>query len=160
MNETMETSTMENNNTEMNDGENTNTMIVISKVKKFIKEFGYNTSANFCDIVSADIQKSIDEAIKHAQKQSRKTVMGRDFNLYVDDPKIETVLVVASKVKAYIKEKAGLSTSSQAMDQLTVRVHQICYQAIEHAKKDKRKTVMDRDFVAPTMIVASPSRDA
>jgi histone H3/H4 len=156
MNETMETA--ENNNAA--DGEGANTLIVISKVKKFIKEYGFNTSANFCDIVSNDIHKSLDEAIKHAQKHARKTVMGRDFNLYVDDPKIETVLVVASKVKAYIKEKSGLSTSSQAMDQLTVRVHQICFQAMEHAKKDKRKTVMDRDFVVPTTIISAPSKEA
>lgn len=156
MNETMEHETSHNDN---DSAESTNTLIVISKVKKFIKEFGFNTSANFCDVVSVDIQKALDEAIKHAQKQTRKTVMGRDFNLYVDDPKIETVLVVASKVKAYVKEKSGLSTSSQAMDQLTVRVHQICYQAMEHAKKDKRKTVMDRDFVTPSMIVAQPSKE-
>lgn len=158
METTMEHETENTNN--HGDAENTNTLIVISKVKKFIKEFGYNTSANFCDIVSADIQKALEEAIKHAQKQSRKTVMGRDFNLYVDEPKIETVLVVASKVKAYIKEKSTLSTSSQAMDQLTVRVHQICYQAIENARKDKRKTVMDRDFVVPTMIVSAPAKDS
>lgn len=136
--------------------ESSETLVVISKVKKFIKEYGYNTSSNFCDLISDDIKKAIDDAIKHAQKQNRKTVMGKDFNLYVDDPKIETVLVVASKVKAYIKEKAALSTSSQAMDQLTVRVHQICFHAMESATKDKRKTVMDRDFRAPVTLLPAP----
>lgn len=134
------------------------TLVVISKVKKFIKEFGFNTSSNFCDLISDDVKKAIEDAIKHAQKQNRKTVMGKDFSLYVDDPKIDVVLVVASKVKAYIKEKVGLSTSSQAMDQLTVRVHQICFHAMEKATKDKRKTVMDRDFVSPVTLLPPPPK--
>lgn len=148
---------MSEENQETNEaGDSGETLVVISKVKKFIKEFGYNTASNFCDLISDDIKRAIEDAIKHAQKQNRKTVMGKDFNLYVDDPKIDVVLVVASKVKAYIKEKSGLSTSSQAMDQLTVRVHQICYHAMESASKDKRKTVMDRDFRVPTNLLPAP----
>ena len=51
-----------------------------------------------------------------------------------------------------IKDEAGLSTSAQAIDQLTIRIQTICIQAIENSKADKRKTVMDRDFSAPTTI--------
>jgi histone H3/H4 len=58
------------------------------------------------------------------------------------------VLVVASKVKKYIKEKAGMNTSATTMDALTQVVVKACDQAIEHAKNDGRKTVMDRDFSA------------
>ena len=61
-------------------------------------------------------------------------------------------MVVASKVKKLIKDEAGLSTSSQAIDQLTNRVQTACLKAIENAKSDKRKTVMDRDFTAPTTL--------
>lgn len=56
------------------------------------------------------------------------------------------VLVVASKVKAYIKEKSGMNTSSTVMEALTRVVERECEKAIERAKNDKRKTVMDRDF--------------
>jgi histone H3/H4 len=126
-------------------------LIIISKVKKFIKDRGdFNTSAGFFGPVNADIVKAIKEATSHAQKIGRKTVMGKDFNLYVENSNIDEALVVASKVKALIKAEAGLSTSSQAIDQLTVRVQQICQKAIENAQSDKRKTVMDRDFAAPT----------
>jgi histone H3/H4 len=51
-----------------------------------------------------------------------------------------------------IKDESGLSTSSQAIEQLTIRVQAICNKAIENAKADKRKTVMDRDFSAPTSL--------
>lgn len=127
------------------------TFIVVSKLKKFVKDSaGMNTSANFIEPINKDLLQSIDLAIEHAKRSGRKTVMGKDFNLYVEDPKIEEVLVVASKIKKYIKEKAGFSTSSQVFDQLTNRLQTVCKNAIEQAQSDKRKTVMDRDFKAPT----------
>jgi histone H3/H4 len=56
------------------------------------------------------------------------------------------VLVVASKLKNYIRTKAGMNTSSAVMDAISERVRQLCDQAIDNAKRDGRKTVMDRDF--------------
>jgi histone H3/H4 len=128
-------------------------LIVISKVKKFIKEKGdFNTSSGFFDPLNQDIIKACRDAIAHTQRLGRKTVMGKDFNLYIENPNIDEALVVASKIKKFIKDEAGLSTSAQAIDQLTVRVQAICLKSIENAQKDKRKTVMDRDFEAPTSL--------
>ncbi|OFZ83196.1 MAG: hypothetical protein A2583_01920 [Bdellovibrionales bacterium RIFOXYD1_FULL_53_11] len=56
------------------------------------------------------------------------------------------VLVVASKIKKYIKEKSTLNTSGAVMDALSEKVRVMCDRAIESAKQDSRKTVMDRDF--------------
>lgn len=56
------------------------------------------------------------------------------------------VLVVASKVKNLIREKSGMNTSATVMEALTKFVEQECMKAIENAKSDGRKTVMDRDF--------------
>ncbi|MBI5346577.1 MAG: hypothetical protein HZB76_05500 [Chlamydiae bacterium] len=56
-------------------------------------------------------------------------------------------LVVVSKVKKFIKEKGDMNTSSTALDSLTKLVENECIKAIEKAKLDKRKTVMDRDFI-------------
>lgn len=128
-------------------------LIVISKVKKFIKEKAdMNTSANFFEPLNQDILKACRDAMAHAKKLGRKTVMGKDFNLYVENSDVSEALVVASKVKKMIKDEAALSTSAQAIDQLTVRVQAGCLKAIENAKADKRKTVMDRDFTAPTSL--------
>lgn len=128
-------------------------LIVLSKVKKFIKdEADCNTSAGFFEPLNQDIIKSCRDAVSHAQKLGRKTVMGKDFNLYVETAGDAEALVVASKVKKMIKDESGLSTSSQAIQQLTIRVQTICKKAIENAKADKRKTVMDRDFAAPTSL--------
>ncbi len=59
-------------------------------------------------------------------------------------------LVVISKVKAYIKANSpGFSTSASVTDVLTKMVEAACLKAIENAKNDGRKTVMDRDFPHP-----------
>ncbi|MCK4934821.1 MAG: hypothetical protein KAR79_04460 [Simkaniaceae bacterium] len=55
-------------------------------------------------------------------------------------------LVVASKVKAYIKKKSGMNSSSSVMEALTAIVERECMKAVQNAEKGKRKTVMDRDF--------------
>ena len=55
------------------------------------------------------------------------------------------VFVVASKVKKYIKEKADMNTSGAVMQALTDFLTKKIDQAIEHAKQEGRKTVMDRD---------------
>lgn len=56
------------------------------------------------------------------------------------------VLVVSSKVKAYIKEKSGgMNTSGAVPEELSKRLVSLLDKAIENAKADGRKTVMDRD---------------
>lgn len=55
-------------------------------------------------------------------------------------------LVVASKVKAFIKKHSEMNCSGSVMEALTKIVEKECMKAIENAKSQKRKTVMDRDF--------------
>lgn len=122
-------------------------LIVVSKVKKYVKEkYGFNTSASFFEPLNADIYKAINDAVAHTKSTDRKTVMGRDFNFYIDKPEVGEVLVVASKVKAYIKNESELSTSKQVMEQLTVRIQKTIENAAAKATEAKRKTVMDRDI--------------
>ena len=56
------------------------------------------------------------------------------------------VLVIASKVKKYIKDKSGMSTSASVMQALSQIIQDQCDKAINNAQASKRKTVMDRDF--------------
>ena len=58
-------------------------------------------------------------------------------------------LVVTSKIKKYVKDKAGMNTSASFIDALTKIVEEHCLEAIENAKRDKRKTVKDRDVRLP-----------
>lgn len=55
-------------------------------------------------------------------------------------------LVVISKVKNYIRSKSGMNSSGNVADALSDHVRRLCDEAIENARKDGRKTVMDRDL--------------
>ena len=53
-------------------------------------------------------------------------------------------LVVASKVKAVIKEK-GCQTSSDALDALNKKIHDMLAEAVGRAQANKRSTVKPQD---------------
>ena len=55
-------------------------------------------------------------------------------------------LIVASKLKNYIKEKHDMNTSASVMDKLSELVRELSDQAVLRARQDGRKTLMDRDF--------------
>ena len=59
------------------------------------------------------------------------------------------VLVVVSKLKNYIRSKSGMNTSGGVGSALSEIIRKVCDQAIENAKSDGRKTVMDRDVSLP-----------
>jgi histone H3/H4 len=56
------------------------------------------------------------------------------------------VLVVVSKVKAYIRASSGMNTSDAVTEALSELVRGACEQAVARAKADGRKTVMARDI--------------
>jgi histone H3/H4 len=56
------------------------------------------------------------------------------------------ILVVASKVKKFVREKSGMNTSVEVLEGLSQKVEQICLEAIEKARADGRKTVKGRDL--------------
>lgn len=56
------------------------------------------------------------------------------------------VLVVASKIKNYIKDTGDMKTSATVLETLSDRLRSLCDSAIESARSDGRKTVLDRDF--------------
>ena len=56
------------------------------------------------------------------------------------------VLVVASKLKAYVKAKSGMNTSESVLEKLSEIIRDHTDRAIEHARFAGRRTVMDRDF--------------
>lgn len=61
-------------------------------------------------------------------------------------PVADDVLVVVSKLKAYVKARAGMNTSDSVLTELSHIIRQHVDRAIEQARGDGRKTVMDRDF--------------
>jgi len=63
-----------------------------------------------------------------------------------DSDSEKEILVVTSKLKKYIRSSAGMSTSANVAPALSDTIRNLVDQAVETAKADGRKTVMDRDF--------------
>lgn len=58
----------------------------------------------------------------------------------------QEILVVVSKVKAYIKSQADMNVSDDIMELLSNRIRFFCDEAIKKAQSDGRKTVLERDL--------------
>jgi hypothetical protein len=58
----------------------------------------------------------------------------------------DDVLVVVSKLKAYVRARSGMKTSDTVMPVLSNRLRALCDAAITHAAEAGRRTLLDRDF--------------
>jgi hypothetical protein len=56
------------------------------------------------------------------------------------------VLVVASKLKAYVRARSGMNTSDAVIDVLSDKLRELCDRAADKAAQAGRKTLLDRDF--------------
>ena len=55
------------------------------------------------------------------------------------------ILVVASRLKAYIRQHDGYNTSNSVLPVLSQAIRKICDEAIRNARQAERQTVLDRD---------------
>lgn len=56
------------------------------------------------------------------------------------------VLIIASRLKEFIRARSGFNTSDRVLEPLSRIVRRACEEAIENARRDERKTVLDRDI--------------
>jgi len=102
----------------------------------------------------AFLREQADEAQREQRASARETQMSEEADKRrriigagapaEDLPK--DVLVVVSKLKAYVKARSGMNTSDGVTDVLSNQLRKLCDAAIEVAQADGRKTVLDRDF--------------
>ena len=95
-------------------------------------------------------KEAADKAAASAPRPERR-IVGQDRPApgpvaLSDDGVPRDILIVVSKLKAYIKARSGMNTSDGAMDVLSDIVREAADKAIQKAAADGRKTVMDRDF--------------
>jgi hypothetical protein len=64
----------------------------------------------------------------------------------VPTPQTREVLVVVSKLKAYVRDRSGMNTSVAVMELLSDKLRALLDEAIRSAQRDGRRTVMERDF--------------
>ena len=91
-----------------------------------------------------DARSSSRESAMSEDAEKRRRLVGAPAVASADVP--EDVLVVVSKLKAYVKARSGMNTSDGVTDVLSAKLRKLCDAAIEVARADGRKTVLDRDF--------------
>lgn len=79
-----------------------------------------------------------------AKDKPKRRVVGAKPTPVPEGPK--EVLIVASRLKHFIKEVWGMNTSDGVLEPLSEEVRRLCVKAVEKAKEDGRKTVLERDF--------------
>ncbi len=136
-------------------------LVVAAKLKDYIRaRAGMSTSDRCLGVLSDHLRRLCDRAIEAAGRDGRRTVMDRDVTPLVSrgleslatgagdpDDRIDDVIVVTSKLKAYVKARSGMNTSDSVPLVLSTHVRRLARQAIRRAGTDDRKTVLDRDFV-------------
>ena len=95
-----------------------------------------------------------------AQEAARQQPAPREAELVADREGVEPtviewcdrdeisddVLVVVSKLKAYVRDRSGMKTSDGILPILSESLRDLCDQAISRAAEAGRKTILDRDF--------------
>jgi hypothetical protein len=61
-------------------------------------------------------------------------------------PEPDEVLIIASRLKDFIRAESGFNTSDRILGPLSELVRKACRDAIKKAERDERKTVLDRDI--------------
>ena len=61
-------------------------------------------------------------------------------------PAESEVLIIASRLKDYVRAKSGYNTSDRVLAPISEIVRRICEEAIRNAQREGRRTVLDRDI--------------
>jgi histone H3/H4 len=61
----------------------------------------------------------------------------------------EDILIVASRLKDFIKDQSEMNSSADVLEVLSDHVRLLALEAIEAAREDGRRTVKARDFRRP-----------
>lgn len=125
--------------------------------------------AQFCSVDCWDIHRSImnhknagaeeyhspskDKWVAQQASESKVRIVRAEKKEMDSDPVVasgdfneEDILIVASKLKAYVKGKTGLNTSADVMPALSQIMREVCDKAAQNAHREGRKTLMARDF--------------
>lgn len=93
---------------------------------------------------SAEADESADPATRPKRRLVRPEATERP-----SDDWAREILVIASRLKDYVRARSGFNTSERALGPLSEILRVSCDAAIENARREGRKTVLDRDIPKP-----------
>jgi hypothetical protein len=86
------------------------------------------------------------EAARDAERKPgrRRLVRGPGSGRPVEPP--DEVLIIASRLKEYVRKRSGFHTSDRVLEPLSEIVRRVCDEAIRNATREGRRTLLDRDI--------------
>jgi len=79
------------------------------------------------------------------KRERRRIVQTQSSGRSAPEPPAE-VLIVASRLKDYIRAKSGFNMSDRVLSPLSAIVRRVCDEAMSNAAREGRRTVLDRDI--------------
>jgi len=80
------------------------------------------------------------------KRESRRRVVRDTAPARTTSDAPREILIVASRLKDYVRARAGFNTSEGALEPLSDIIRRVCDEAIASARRDGRRTVLDRDI--------------
>lgn len=84
-------------------------------------------------------------AARASERAARPPAAPRTAPEASDGPVPHEILVIASRLKAYVRARSGFNTADSTIDALSDRLRTLSDEAIRRARAAGRQTVMDRD---------------
>jgi histone H3/H4 len=120
----------------------TDLLVVRVKIKDVCP--GFNVAGELADALSAKIGTALDDAMKRAESNQRKTIMAKDVAFtFACKAKHAENLIVKAKLKEVAKE---FNVAGDLAEALNCYAHQLLKAACERAEGNQRKTVMGKDL--------------
>ena len=92
------------------------------------------------------IRQSILQALAEQSREPKRILVTSSKPQSSNNEYPKEILIVASKLKSYVKDRYDINTSAGVMDKLSDLVRELTDRAVSNAKAEGRKTLMDRDF--------------
>jgi hypothetical protein len=89
--------------------------------------------------------ESTTSAVGDAPKTGRRRLVRPESTRRPSSPPQE-VLIVASRLKDFIRARSGFNTSDGVLEPLSEIVRRVCEEAIRNATREGRRTVLERDI--------------
>jgi hypothetical protein len=94
-------------------------------------------------LAEAEALAAVEREKAERAEEGRRRVVALDTSGTTTVPR--EVLVIASRMKAYVRDRSGMNTSDAVMDKLSDHLRALMEVAMRNAAEDGRKTVLDRD---------------
>ena len=82
----------------------------------------------------------------NSEQRGRRRIVRNEPSARTGNETPGEILIVASRLKEYIRAKAGFNTSDRVLAPLSDLVRRLCDEAIKNASREGRTTVLDRDI--------------